>query len=50
MGKSLGWERNFENVCLSLEQNIGREDEFWVSGGSGIPEAWTDDRESPFAK
>ena len=32
--KSLGRESNFEEVCLSLERNIGREDEFWVSGGS----------------
>ena len=34
MGKSLGRESNFEEVCLRLEQNIGKEDEFRVSGGS----------------
>ena len=34
MGKSPGRERNFEMMCLSLERNIGREDEFRVSGGS----------------
>ena len=34
MGKSLGRERNFEECVLSLERNIGREDEFRVSGGS----------------
>ena len=33
MGKSLGRERNFEEVCFGLERNIGREDEFRVSGG-----------------
>ena len=33
MGKSLGRERNFEEVCFepSIERNIGREDEFQVS-------------------
>ena len=34
MGKSLRRERNFEEVCLSLERNIGRKDEFRVSGWS----------------
>ena len=34
MGKSLGRERNFERCVLSLERNIGGEDEFQVSGGS----------------
>ena len=34
MGKSLGRERNFEEVCFEPERNIGREDEFRVSGGS----------------
>ena len=35
MEKSLGRECNFEEVCiLSLERNIGKEDEFRVSGGS----------------
>ena len=37
MGKSLGRERNFEEVCFesgTVERNIGREDEFRVSGGS----------------
>jgi len=34
MHKSLGRESNFEEVCFSLERNIGREDEFRVSGGS----------------
>ena len=33
LGKSLGRERNFEKVCLSLERNIGK-DEFQVSEGS----------------
>ena len=34
MGKSLGRERNLKRCVLSLERNIGREDEFRVSGGS----------------
>ena len=34
MGKSLGRECNFEEVCFELERNIGKEDEFRVSGGS----------------
>ena len=37
MGKSLGRERNFEEVCLSLERNIGREDEFRVGMSHWIP-------------
>ena len=35
MGKSLGRERNLKRCVLSLERNIGREDEFRVSGGGG---------------
>ena len=38
MGKSLGRERNFEELCfvlvLSLVRNIGKGDELWVSGES----------------
>ena len=34
MGKSLERERNFEEVCFEPGRNIGREDEFRVSGGS----------------
>ena len=34
MGKSLRREHNFEKVCLSLERNIGKEDQFRVSRGS----------------
>ena len=34
MGKSLGRERNLKKCVLSLERNIGREDEFRVSGRS----------------
>ena len=34
MGKNLGRERNMKRCASSLERNIGREDEFLVSGGS----------------
>ena len=34
MGKSLGGNAIFKRCVLSLEQNIGKEDEFRVSGGS----------------
>ena len=34
MGKSLGRECNFKRDILSLERNIGKEDEFQVSEGS----------------
>ena len=50
MGRSLGRECNFEKVCFELGT------EYWqrrrVSGirREWIPESWTNDRESPFAK
>ena len=34
MGKSIGRNAILKRCVLSLEQNIGREDEFRVSGGS----------------
>ena len=34
MGKSLGRNAILKRCVLSLERNIGREDEFQVSGGS----------------
>ena len=32
--RALGGNAILKRCVLSLEQNIGREDEFWVSGGS----------------